>query len=188
MTTTATTTGATEPSTDNLATKTASLRRMYFARFGFAIVWAVAFAIASSSVGTAALVLAVLYPVFDLACVAIDARSGTPASRPTALYLNVALSLGAAIALGIVGSDAEGLLVVWGIWAVTAGLAQLAVGVARRTLGGQLPMILSGGISVLAGGSFIAMAPDATSVRSIAGYATLGGIFFLVSALRLGRR
>lgn len=55
-------------------------------------------------------------------------------------------------------------------------------------LGGQWPMILSGGISVLAGGSFILQAVrDGASLRGLAGYALLGGIFFLISALRMGR-
>jgi uncharacterized membrane protein HdeD (DUF308 family) len=55
-------------------------------------------------------------------------------------------------------------------------------------MGGQWPMILSGGLSVLAGSSFVAMAsaPD-PSLAALAGYATVGGIFFLVSALRLRR-
>jgi hypothetical protein len=49
-------------------------------------------------------------------------------------------------------------------------------------------MILSGGISVLAGASFIAMASrDDASLTSLAGYAVLGGVFFLISAIRLGR-
>jgi uncharacterized membrane protein HdeD (DUF308 family) len=67
-----------------------------------------------------------------------------------------------------------------------AGLVQLAVGVGRRALGGQWPMILSGGISVLAGTSFILQATkDGASLVNLAGYALLGGVFFLVSALRL---
>jgi uncharacterized membrane protein HdeD (DUF308 family) len=77
---------------------------------------------------------------------------------------------------------------VWGAWAIVAGLVQLIVRVTRRKMGGQWPMILSGGISVLAGGSFIAAAgSDNPTLANIAGYAILGGIFFLVSALRLGR-
>jgi hypothetical protein len=49
-------------------------------------------------------------------------------------------------------------------------------------------MILSGGISTLAGTSFIVQAAaDGASLRSLAGYALLGGIFFLTSAVRLGR-
>ena len=71
---------------------------------------------------------------------------------------------------------------------IASGLVQLIVAVVRRKMGGQWPMILSGGISVLAGGSFIAgaSAPD-PSLTNVAGYAVLGGIFFLVSAIRLGR-
>jgi uncharacterized membrane protein HdeD (DUF308 family) len=56
----------------------------------------------------------------------------------------------------------------------------------RRRLGGQWAMIVSGGISTVAGISFVAQAGrDAASVRGLAGYALLGGIFFLASALRL---
>ena len=65
-------------------------------------------------------------------------------------------------------------------------MIQLAVGVSRRRLGAQWPMILSGGISTLAGTSFILQAAgDDASLRSLAGYALLGGIFFLISAMRL---
>ena len=74
------------------------------------------------------------------------------------------------------------------MWAVVAGLIQLAVGIDRRALGGQWPMMLSGGISALAGTAFFLMAsaPD-PALGNVAGYAALGGIFFLISALRLGR-
>lgn len=49
-------------------------------------------------------------------------------------------------------------------------------------------MVLSGAVSVLAGASFFPMAGHpASSLVTIAGYATLGDLFFLVSALRLGR-
>ncbi|CAG6397732.1 hypothetical protein SCOCK_60065 [Actinacidiphila cocklensis] len=76
----------------------------------------------------------------------------------------------------------------WGAWAITAGLVQLVVGVLRRGMGGQWPMIASGAISTLAGASFVAQAgKDDASLRTLAGYAFLGGVFFLLSALRLGR-
>ena len=49
-------------------------------------------------------------------------------------------------------------------------------------------MILSGGISVVAGTGFIVQAGGPKpSLTSLAGYATLGGIFFLISAIRLRR-
>ncbi|WP_207770592.1 hypothetical protein [Frankia canadensis] len=58
----------------------------------------------------------------------------------------------------------------------------------RRDLGGQWAMIASGAISTLAGISFLLQAATShPSLRNLAGYALLGGIFFLVSALRLGR-
>jgi hypothetical protein len=48
-------------------------------------------------------------------------------------------------------------------------------------------MILSGALSAVAGTSFILQAGrDGASLVTIGGYAVLGGVFFLVSALRLG--
>ncbi|MDD1056787.1 hypothetical protein NMG29_00800 [Streptomyces cocklensis] len=90
------------------------------------------------------------------------------------------------LAAGFSGTPA--VLRVWGAWAITAGLVQLVVGVLRRGMGGQWPMIASGAISTLAGASFVAQAgKDDASLRTLAGYAFLGGVFFLLSALRLGR-
>jgi uncharacterized membrane protein HdeD (DUF308 family) len=76
---------------------------------------------------------------------------------------------------------------VWGVWAVVAGIVQLIVALTRRKLGGQWAMIASGAISVLAGTSFfLQAAAEGQTLGMVAGYAVLGGIFFLVSALRLG--
>jgi uncharacterized membrane protein HdeD (DUF308 family) len=165
------------------------LRRLYFVRAGFAFVWAGLFAATSSPLGNAALALAVLYPLFDLGAAVVDARSASAAGRPTKpLYVNMLVSLAAAVGIVVAGKDVQAILVVWGAWAVTAGAVQLIVAILRKQqLGGQWAMILSGGISVFAGAGFAAMAADATEVTSIAGYATLGGLFFLVSALRLSR-
>lgn len=50
-------------------------------------------------------------------------------------------------------------------------------------------MILSGTISVLAGGAFVTQAGgDDPTLTGIGGYAVLGGLFFLASALRLRHR
>ena len=89
----------------------------------------------------------------------IDFRS-SGATRPRApLYLNMALSLLTAIGLAVaVTSGIPSVLRVWGVWAITAGIVQLIVAILRYRLGGQWAMILSGGISVLAGTSFILMA------------------------------
>ncbi len=180
------------PTTRTTTTDTAlpALRPLYLARFAFAVAWAGLFALTSSPFGSAALALAVLYPVVDLAAAGIDARSAAAAGRPTfALRLNMAISAVAAVALAAVGTgDVSDVLVVWGAWAIASGAVQLAVGIQRRGQSGQLPMILSGALSVVAGTFFAVSAADATTLSSIAGYAVAGGLFFLVSALRLGRK
>lgn len=171
-------------------TETASaLRRLYFARFGFAVAWAVLLSLTSSNLGPVSIALLVLYPLFDVAAAVVDARSSRATGPVRGLYVNIAISLLAAVGLAVAGaSGVPAVLRVWGAWAIVSGLVQLFVGVSRRGLGGQWPMILSGGISVLAGSSFIVMAGAAQpSLANLAGYATVGGIFFLVSALRLGR-
>jgi len=162
-----------------------ALRRLYFARFGFAVVWAGLLALTASGLGVAAGVLLVLYPLFDVAAAVIDLRS----SRARELVLNIAISSLAAIGLAFAAtSGIPAALRVWGAWAILAGVVQLVVALRRRRLGGQWAMILSGGISVLAGGSFVVMGgADKPSLTSLAGYAVLGGVFFLISAIRLRR-
>ncbi|WP_328321926.1 hypothetical protein OHA70_25690 [Kribbella sp. NBC_00382] len=164
-----------------------ALRRLYFARAAFAIVWAGLMFATKSHLGPISVALIVLYPLFDVAAAVVDTRSTGPSRG---LYVNMAISLLAAIGLAIAcSSGVPAVLRVWGAWAVVAGLIQLIVGAGRRKLGGQWPMILSGGISVLAGLSFIAGASaDNPKLTNVAGYAVLGGIFFLISAIRLGRQ
>jgi len=166
------------------STTAASLRKLYFVRFGFAIGWAAAVFAVGSSLGPVTVALLVLYPLFDLAAAIVDVRSNRAGAL---LYINMGLSLLAAVGLAIAAtSGSPAVLRVWGAWALTAGLVQLLVGVRRRTLGGQWPMIISGGLSVFVGGLFIAMASgEPASLSNLGGYAALGGIFFLVSALRL---
>ncbi|WP_350275129.1 hypothetical protein [Kribbella sp. HUAS MG21] len=176
---------AADSAADTGGTKT--LRTLYFVRFGFAIVWALLTMAIAKSINPATVVLLVIYPLFDVAAAVVDFRSsGT--SRPKApLYVNMALSLLTAVGLAVASaSGIPGVLRVWGAWAITAGVVQLVVAVLRYRLGGQWAMILSGGISVLAGGSFIVMAGgQRASLTSVAGYAILGGVFFLISAIRL---
>jgi hypothetical protein len=166
-----------------------ALRRLYFVRFAFAIVWAALLFATKSGLGPVSIALVVLYPLFDATAAVIDTRSSGATGPGRGLQVNIAISLLAAIGVAVAcASGVPAVLRVWGAWAIVSGLVQLIVGAARRKMGGQWPMILSGGISVLAGGSFIAGASAANpSLANIAGYAVLGGIFFLVSAIRLGR-
>jgi hypothetical protein len=168
---------------------TKALRTLYYSRFGFAVVWAVLTMVVAKTINPAAAVLLVIYPLFDVAAAVIDFRTAGSARPKSPLYVNMALSLLATVGLAVAAaSGIPAVLRVWGAWAITAGIVQLVVAILRYRLGGQWPMILSGGISVLAGGSFVLMAgkPD-PSLTSIAGYAILGGIFFLSSAIRLHR-
>ncbi len=183
-------TTATDTSTSTDRTGIArGLRNLYYVRFGFAVVWAALLALNAASLSPVSIALLVLYPLFDVAAAVVDFRRSATA-RPTAgLYTNMALSLLTAVGLGIaVTSGVPAVLVVWGVWAITAGAVQLIVAVTRYRLGGQWAMILSGGISTLAGSGFLLQsgAPGA-SLTNLAGYATLGGVFFLVSAIRLHR-
>jgi hypothetical protein len=167
----------------------AALRNLYVARFAFAIAWAGLLATTASELDPFTVTLLVLYPLVDLGAAVHDLRSPGGSRQRVPLLVNAALSLAAAVGLGVaIGSGIPDVLRVWGTWAITAGVVQLVVAAQRRGLGGQWPMILSGAISVLAGGGFIAMAGgDDASLTSLAGYATLGGIFFAASAFRLHR-
>jgi uncharacterized membrane protein HdeD (DUF308 family) len=166
-----------------------ALRRLYVIRFVFAAAWAALLLASGSELTLATKLLLFLYPAFDVAAAVVDARSARAAGPVRSLYANMAVSALAAVGVVIAGaSGVPAVLRVWGAWAVVSGLIQLLVGIARRSMGGQWAMILSGGISVLAGANFIRSATqDSPSLATLAGYATLGGIFFLTSAIRLSR-
>ncbi|MFJ8769044.1 hypothetical protein [Streptomyces clavifer] len=168
----------------------AVLRKLYFLRFAFAAVWAALLFTTADTLGALTVTLLVIYPLFDVACAAVDIRSARVHGQPVrGLYANIALSGLTAVGLAVAAtSGTPAVLRVWGVWAVTAGIVQLVVGAVRRQLGGQWAMIVSGAVSTLAGASFFAQADqDGASLNNLAGYAFLGGVFFLVSALRLGR-
>ncbi|MFF5289214.1 hypothetical protein [Paractinoplanes globisporus] len=166
-----------------------ALRRLYLVRFAFALVWAVLLFATASDLGPLSVPLLVLYPLFDAAAAIVDSRSSGSTGPARGLYVNIAISSLAAVGVAVACSDGiPAVLRVWGAWAIVSGLVQLIVGANRRRMGGQWPMIVSGGISTLAGTSFILQASgDGASLSNLAGYALLGGIFFLVSALRLRR-
>lgn len=168
----------------------AGLRRLYLVRFVFAVVWAALLFVTADTLGPLSVTLLVLYPAFDVACAVVDLRSARAADRPVrALYANVVLSAATGVALAVAAaSGVPAVLLVWGVWAVAAGITQLVVGaVRRRQAAGQWAMIASGAISTFAGASFVAQGSGGGSVTldNLAGYAFLGGVFFLVSALRL---
>ena len=166
-----------------------SLRRLYFVRFAFALIWAALVVATASRLNPVSVTLLVLYPVFDVAAAIVDARSAKDPKPLIGLFVNMAISLLAGVGLALAASSGvPGILRVWGIWAIVSGLIQLTVALVRRRVGGQWPMIASGAISAVAGASFILQAAQPNgSLIALAGYATLGGVFFLISAIRIGR-
>jgi uncharacterized membrane protein HdeD (DUF308 family) len=165
------------------------LTKLYGLRFAFALVWAGLFAVSASSLTAISVALLVAYPLFDVASAMYDARSSRGSGPHRLLRLNMTLSLLAAIALAVAASSGiPSVLRVWGAWAIAAGAVQLVVAMRRRGLGGQVAMVLSGGISVVAGASFVLMAAgSAPSLTNLTGYAALRPPPFLVSAVRLRR-
>ena len=166
-----------------------ALVRYYFLRAGAAAVWvAAAFTIAPHNPVLAGALL-VIYPAWDAFANARDAKTngGFRANVPQALNtaVSAAIALAVLVALNI---DMRLVLVLFGTWAILAGLLQLVVGVRRwRVYGAQWAMVLSGAQSALAGGFFIksAAAPAAPVITIVAPYAAFGAFYFLVSAILL---
>jgi uncharacterized membrane protein HdeD (DUF308 family) len=144
--------------------------------------------VTASDIGPVTATLLVIYPVVDVAAAVVDARSSRAGRTAAGLYATIGISAVAAVGLAFaVTAGIPAVLRVWGAWAIVAGLVQLTVALRRRGLGGQWAMVASGSISVLAGVWFVLQAGGAqASLGAVAGYALLGGVFFLVSALRLG--
>jgi uncharacterized membrane protein HdeD (DUF308 family) len=167
-----------------------ALRKLYFLRFTFAAVWAALLFTTAGTLGALSVTLLLVYPLFDVAAAVVDVRSAKANGGPARfLYVNIVISSLAVVGLAAAAtSGIPAVLRVWGAWAITSGLVQLVVGAGRRELGGQWPMIISGALSTAAGTSFLAQAGGGDpELGSLAGYAFLGGVFFLVSALRLNR-
>ncbi len=165
-----------------------ALRRLYFIRFAFALVWAGVLIATAAAPGPLLTVLLVIYPLVDAAAVGWQLRvEGSGASPRVAETLNIVLSVVAAIGLGIAStSSVSAVLAVWGVWAILSGVTQLVTAALRRRAGGQVPLIVSGAISVLAGASFLVSGLQGGSgAVGIGGYAVLGGVFFLIAAIRL---
>lgn len=131
-----------------------------------------------------------LYPLWDVAATFFDIRANRAASSRLPQYANILIGLLTTVAVGVaLRQGVPTVLIVFGAWAILTGLIQLTLGLRRRrTFGGQWPMVLSGGQSVIAGASFIAMAQAPTmSIVNLAGYPAFGAFYFLLAAIHLGK-
>ena len=106
---------------------------------------------------TLAVALLVLYPLIDAVSSFINHRTSPVVCERRVNAFNAELSTVAAFALGLAGGDGVALtLTVFGAWAIIFGPAQFLLGLRRRgaELGGQGPMLIAGGLWVIAGISF----------------------------------
>ncbi|MGN8057670.1 DUF308 domain-containing protein [Pedobacter sp. 22163] len=167
-----------------------SLRKLYFSRAGFSILWVILVTALAKTNASIATVLFIIYPAWDVIATYFDIQANPANSNKTPQYVNAAISTLTTIA--VILALQQGIpqaIMVFGAWAILAGLIQLILGLRRRKeLGGQWPMILSGGQSMLAGGVFIATAhkPD-QGIASLVGYAAFGAFYFILAAIRLNK-
>jgi uncharacterized membrane protein HdeD (DUF308 family) len=167
-----------------------SLRKLYFLRAAFSLVWVIlvlAFAKTNASIAT---ILFTIYPAWDVIATFLDIKANPPEVSKKMQYLNAAISITTTVAVALaLQKGVPEALIVFGVWAILTGLIQLILGLNRRKqLGGQWPMIISGGQSMLAGGSFIAMAHAPNSgITTLAGYAAFGAFYFILTANRLSK-
>lgn len=175
--------------TPDVAENNAWLKRYYFTRAGFSVVWvAAAFGLADSMTAIVAALL-VIYPAWDAIGNLVDAqRNGGLRRNPTQAF-NMAVSTVTTVAVAVALTESmNAVLGVFGGWAALTGLLQLATATRRwKSSSGQWPMILSGLQSTAAGVGFIieAGATAVPQITTIAPYAAFGAFYFLVSAIWL---
>lgn len=175
----------------NEAVETAkSLRKLYFTRVAFSLLWIILVLTVAKTNATAATILFIIYPAWDVVATFFDIKANPPTANKTPQYVNGAISVLTTIA--VIVTLQKGIpqaLTVFGVWAILTGLIQFILGLRRRKrFEGQWPMILSGGQSVLAGGFIIYTAHVAVGgVVSLAGYSLFGAFYFLLAAIRLGK-
>jgi hypothetical protein len=169
-------------------------QRIAYIRAVLALAWAAAVIIAVGSdvpttasdltAGVAALLAS--YPLIDVGA-SIAAARHDGASR-NVLRVNAAISTAAVVAIAVTGfgSDAGATLASFGAWAAISGAIQFGVAIHRpRSRGAQLPMIVSGGLSTIAGLGFIAQSSgNDAHLTYIGGYMALGALLYLLWAVR----
>ncbi|MFJ8781922.1 MULTISPECIES: DUF308 domain-containing protein [unclassified Streptomyces] len=186
--------------TSSTTTSTATpsgLRSLYLIRATFSLVWVALVATTSASLTSTdkptaiAAVLLVIYPLWDVIATRLERRMAGTGSTDHVGTTNMALGLAATAGMIVaVFSTIGTALLVFGIWALLSGAIQLVVAIRRRrAVGAQWPMVISGGLSVLAGASFAAKSASATSgLSAIAGYSAFGAFWFFVSVITLSIR
>jgi uncharacterized membrane protein HdeD (DUF308 family) len=166
-----------------------SLVRIYFIRGVVALVWSAGFAVVHDSLTAVSVALLVAYPLIDVVASLFDVREhpGTPGRKLQ--VFNTGLSALTAVGVGLAAISGIGVvLLVFGLWAIISGLAQVTVALRRRSpeLGLQWPMLLAGAFSVVAGITYMPVAfGDAPTLTALIMYTAAGGGFFVIQAATL---
>jgi uncharacterized membrane protein HdeD (DUF308 family) len=165
------------------------LKLYYYIRAAFSVVWVFAAFTVGRHAPALAAVLLVVYPAWDAVANYVDAsRSGGLRENRTQAT-NVVVSIAATLAVLVaLQNSMNWVLAVFGAWAILSGLLQLGTAIRRwKSFGAQWAMVLSGAQSALAGVFFILQAgkPDMPSITNVAGYAAVGALYFLISAIWL---
>jgi hypothetical protein len=185
------------PATTSVTSIRSGLRSLYLLRVAFSLTWAVLVVATCHSLtsadapSAAAAVLLVSYPLWDAIATVLElGKTGNNGAPDRVRIGNVALSVVTAVAMAIAAfSTITATLIVFGAWALASGAIQLTVAIKRRrTIGAQWPMMLSGGISVLAGIYFVVTSGSASAgLSSVAGYSAFGAFWFIVAVVALRR-
>jgi len=183
-----------EPTATHAPSPTA--RHVAIIRAAAALLWAITFLAtvhgrlvpAGSDIPLSAGLLLAGYPLIDAVASLLEQQKRRVPAKAAAVI----------DALGVVGLlittltlHAGSVLIAFGTWAFASGILQLLhawrAATPRRT---QLPLILSGAISAIAGIAFATMASQRTAhLANLGGYAILGAVFFLVwTVLNRGSR
>jgi uncharacterized membrane protein HdeD (DUF308 family) len=166
------------------------LTRYYAARALFSAAWVALAVLAGRSLSPFAVALLLAYPAWDGLANLYDARrnGGLRANPSQTFNMLVSALVTAAVAIAV-ARDFHDVLFVIGLWAIFAGLLQLATAIRRwQGASAQWPMVLSGAQSTLAGAHFLVKAADPTTlagVVDIAPYAAFGAFYFAVSTIAL---
>lgn len=162
------------------------LKTYYFVRAAMAFAWVAVALVIGRSHPLASVVLITIYPALDAIANLVDARKNGGLARNKTQSINAAVSGLTTLAVLVAsGHSMNAVLAVFGVWALLAGLLQLATGVRRwKTAGAQWAMILSGLQSAVAGTLFIWRANTAKvpTIADVIPYAAFGAFYFLVSA------
>jgi len=166
------------------------IKRYYATRAIVSGVWVGLAFLVGHRVPGLAIGLAAIYPAWDGIANGYDAahNGGLRASPTQAINMGVSALVTISVIIAAT-RDFNAIVLVIGVWAILAGLLQLATAIRRwRGAGAQWPMILSGAQSAVAGRFFVHRALDPSlklGIADIAPYAALGAIYFAISALIL---